>query len=77
MRGLWRYDVAAHTNLRAGAGITYGNECTEFDLSISRRYTSSENVPPTTSIGFSVKLAGIGETGENKWPARVCTARGA
>ncbi|MFO1210056.1 MAG: LPS assembly protein LptD [Amaricoccus sp.] len=77
VRGLWRYDVAAHSNLRAGAGITYGNECTEFDLSIQRRYTSSENLPPTTSIGFSLKLAGVGDSGDNKWPARVCTARGA
>ena len=61
LRGLWRYDVATNSNLRAGAGITYGNECAEFDLSVSRRYTSSNNVPPSTSIGFSVRLAGIGD----------------
>ena len=47
-------------------GITYGNECTEFDLSVSRRYTSSDNLPPSTSIGFSLRLAGIGETGEQQ-----------
>ena len=76
LRGLWRYDVASNSNLRAGAGITYGNECAEFDLSVSRRYTSSNNVPPSTSIGFNVRLAGIGERGERAWPARVCTARG-
>ena len=72
LRGLWRYDVASHSNLRAGAGITYGNECAEFDLSVSRRYTSSDNVPPSTSIGFSLRLAGIGEKGQADWPARVC-----
>ena len=72
LRGLWRYDVATHSNLRAGAGITYGNECAEFDLSVSRRYTSSDNVPPSTSIGFSLRLAGIGEKGQADWPARVC-----
>lgn len=72
LRGLWRYDVASHSNLRAGAGITYGNECAEFDLSVSRRYTSSDNVPPSTSIGFSLRLAGIGEKGQEDWPARVC-----
>ncbi len=72
VRGLWRYDVATHSNLRAGAGLTYGNECAEFDLSVSRRYTSSDNVPPSTSIGFSLRLAGIGEQGKVDWPARVC-----
>ena len=72
LRGLWRYDVASHSNLRAGAGITYGNECAEFDLSVSRRYTSSDNLEPSTSIGFSLRLAGIGEKGQEDWPARVC-----
>jgi LPS-assembly protein len=72
LRGLWRYDVEANENLRAGAGITYGNECAEFDLSVSRRYTSSFNVPPSTSIGFSVRLAGLGAPEERDWPERVC-----
>jgi LPS-assembly protein len=76
VRGLWRYDLASDSNLRAGAGVTYGNECAEFDLSVSRRYTSSDNVPPSTSIGFNLRLAGIGEDGEREWPARVCMARG-
>ena len=74
LRGLWRYDLAASGSLRAGAGITYGNDCTEFDLSISRRFTSSDNVPPSTSIGFNVRLAGFGEAGERAWPERVCRA---
>lgn len=75
VRGLWRYDVAAGANLRAGGGVTYGNDCAEFDLSVSRRYTSSTNVPPSTSIGFSVRLAGLGGSSERKWPAGVCAAR--
>jgi LPS-assembly protein len=76
LRGLWRYDLAENSNLRAGAGITYGNECAEFNLSVSRRYTTSSNVPPSTSIGFTVRLSGVGDNGERKWPARVCMARG-
>ncbi len=72
VRGLWRYDLEGGDNLRAGAGVTYGNECAEFDLSVSRRYTSSDNVPPSTSIGFSVQLAGVGEDGTRDWPTRVC-----
>jgi LPS-assembly protein len=76
LRGIWRYDVATNSNLRAGAGISYGNECAEFDLSVSRRYTTSSSVPPSTSIGFAVRLSGIGHEGEERWPARVCTPRG-
>jgi LPS-assembly protein len=76
LRGLWRYDLEAGKNLRAGAGIGYGNECAEFDLSVSRRYTSSDNLPPSTSIGFNLQLAGIGEDGERDWPPRVCGPQG-
>jgi LPS-assembly protein len=72
LRGLWRYDLVESGSLRAGAGVTYGNDCTEFDLSISRRFTSSDNVPPSTSIGFNVRLAGFGEAGERAWPDKVC-----
>ena len=72
VRGLWRYDIASDSNLRAGAGITYGTQCAEFDLSVSRRFTSSDNVPPSTSIGFNVSLAGLGDSEDRSWPARVC-----
>lgn len=72
LRGLYRYDLVAKAPLRAGASVTYGNECTELDLSISRRYTSTDNLPPSTSVGFSVQLAGLGDPQRARWPARVC-----
>ena len=72
LRGLWRYDAVESANLRAGAGITYGNECAEFDLSFQRRYTYTDNLPPSTSVAFGLKLSGFGDDGETKWPARVC-----
>lgn len=72
LRGLYRYDLAANDPLRAGVSVTYGNECTELDLSISRRYTSSDNLPPATSVGFSVQLAGLGDPQRARWPDRVC-----
>lgn len=75
VRGLWRYDVVARENLRTGGGVIYGNDCAEFDLSVSRRHTSSNNVPPSTSIGFSVRLAGLGGRNGRQWPAaRDCAA---
>jgi LPS-assembly protein len=76
LRGHWRYDAVSNDTLRAGGGITYGNECAEFDLSVSRRYTSWNNVPPSTSIGFGVRLAGLGEAGGETWPARACAPQG-
>lgn len=72
IRGDWRYDFASGSNIRAGGGVIYGNECAEFDLSVSRRFTSSDNVPPSTSVGFTVRLAGLGSTGTHDWPAQGC-----
>ena len=72
IRGDWRYDVVADANLRAGGGLTYGNQCAEIDLRVSRRFTSSANVPPSTSFAFTVRLAGLGQSGEREWPPRLC-----
>ncbi len=76
IRGLWRYDARRGEPLRAGGGLTYGNQCAEIDLGFVRRYTSSEDVPPSTSFGFSVRLAGIGDAPDREWPARACAPQG-
>lgn len=77
IRGNWRYNVADGENLRAGGGITYGNDCVELDLSVSRRYTSSDNLPAATTIGFGLRLAGLGASGsDRRWPARSCAVAG-
>jgi LPS-assembly protein len=77
VRGNWRYDAVRGANVRAGAGITYGNECAEIDLSVSRRYTSSDNLPPATTIGFGLRLAGLGASGtRDDWPPRTCAVAG-
>jgi LPS-assembly protein len=68
----WRYDAATGSNIRAGGSLTYGNECSEFDLSVSRRFTASANVPPSTSIGFTVRLIGLSGSGTEDWPRRTC-----
>ena len=72
LNGEWRYDVAQDANLRADGGLTYGNQCAEIDLRVSRRFTSSANVPPSTSFAFTVRLAGLGRAGEREWPPRLC-----
>ncbi|CAN5687769.1 LPS assembly protein LptD [soil metagenome] len=72
LSGNWRYDAVAARSIRAGGGLTYGNECAEFDLSVSRRFTASASVPPSTSVGFTVRLIGLGAAGSQDWPARTC-----
>lgn len=67
----WRFDGAAEEPTRAGVGLGYRNECVTVDLSLSRRFTSSTNVTPSTDLGFMVSLAGFGSRGGGG-PARRC-----
>ncbi len=54
-----RYDLTEDRPARAGIGIGYRIECAEVDFSVSRRYTSSTSVDPTTDFGLSVALRGF------------------
>ncbi|WP_458790362.1 LPS-assembly protein LptD [Yoonia sp. MH D7] len=54
-----RYDLAQDEPSTAGFGAIYTNECVVVDLSVSRRYTSSTTVEPSTSYGVSVTLNGF------------------
>jgi LPS-assembly protein len=58
-----RYDVARDETTQAGMGLRYRNECVDLNLSLSRRFTSSAIVAPSTDIGFTVAIRGFG-TGE-------------
>ncbi|MDT8855656.1 LPS assembly protein LptD [Paracoccaceae bacterium Fryx2] len=66
-----RYDFIAERATSAGLGLAFRNECLQVDLSLSRRFTSSTNVDPTTDFGLSVDLLGFGGGGE-AGPARIC-----
>lgn len=55
-----RYDVVAKRAANAGLGLTFRNECLAVDLSLSRRFTSSTSVKPTTSFSVSLELLGFG-----------------
>jgi LPS-assembly protein len=59
VRGDARYDIAADQPARAGFGVGWRNECVTVDLSVSRRYTSTDTVEPTTDFGLSVGLSGF------------------
>lgn len=56
----WRYDFVAEKAARAGVGLAYRNECISVDLSLSRRFTSSASVEPSTDIAVQVSLPGFG-----------------
>lgn len=66
-----RYDFDTDQMSRAGLGLAWRNECVELDLSLSRRFTSSTNVKPSTTFGLSVELVGFG-SGAKGGPARMC-----
>ncbi|MFM2389199.1 MAG: hypothetical protein RLZZ437_754 [Pseudomonadota bacterium] len=66
-----RYDLEADRGTIAGLGLAYKNECIEVDLSLSRRFTSSTSVQPTTDFSLSVDLIGFGG-GTEAGPARTC-----
>ena len=59
----WRYDFEAGDATQAGIGLEYSNECVSVDFSLSRRFTSSTSVTPTTDVGFSVSFFGFGAGG--------------
>lgn len=67
-----RYDVTADRTARAGIGLQYSNECVTVDFSVSRRFTSSTSVRPTTDFGLSVELTGLGDRGRGRVVRRAC-----
>ncbi len=67
-----RYDFEASRATRAGLGLAYKSECVLVDLSLSRRFTSSTSVQPTTDFGVTVELTGFG-AGTKAGPARRCS----
>ena len=68
----WKRDLLENRNVSAGLGVTYGNECIEIGLSLSRRFTSSNNVTPSTDINLTIQLAGFGGSSDTEWPAAQC-----
>ncbi len=66
-----RFDAVADRAESAGLKFAYRSECMAVDLSLSRRFTSSTSVRPTTDVGLSVQLLGFGGSAR-PGPARGC-----
>ena len=54
------YDFEADRGTLAALGVEFRTDCLAVDLSLSRRFTSSTSVNPTTDFGLSVELIGFG-----------------
>jgi LPS-assembly protein len=65
-----RYDPRDENVRNAGIGVQFQNECVTVDLSLSRRFTSSTSVDPTTDVNLRVALGGFGE--KARASQRVC-----
>lgn len=68
----WRYDVAASNSVEAGLGLEYRNECVKIGLSVSRNFTTSATVQPSTDIGLTVALLGFSVKSNDKSYNRTC-----
>jgi LPS-assembly protein len=66
-----RYDFESKRMANANGSLIFRNECLLVDLSLSRRFTSSTSVSPTTDFGLSVELLGFGGSSA-VGPARQC-----
>lgn len=66
-----RYDFESKRMANANGSLVFRNECLLVDLSLSRRFTSSTSVSPTTDFGLSVELLGFGGSSA-VGPARQC-----
>ncbi|MDQ2065607.1 LPS assembly protein LptD [Xinfangfangia sp. CPCC 101601] len=66
------YDFEGGRGTLAGLGLEYRTDCIAVDLSLSRRFTSSTNVTPTTDFGLSFELIGINGKGA-AGPSRRCS----
>lgn len=65
-----RYDFASDQGTVAGLGLEFQNECALFGVSLSRRFTSSTSVTPTTAFSLRLDLVGFGSGAGG--PARTC-----
>ncbi len=68
----WRFDAGNNETAEAGVGLEYRNECVKFELTVSRRFSTSTTVLPSTDIGLSVGLLGFSVNSKDKSYSRKC-----
>ncbi|MDA5555893.1 LPS-assembly protein LptD [Shimia sp. MMG029] len=68
----WRYDAVAGKSARAGVGMQYRNECVQVELSLSRRFSTSDTVQSSNTFGINVALLGFSVNSNDKSYSRTC-----
>ncbi|WP_170556921.1 LPS-assembly protein LptD [Ruegeria atlantica] len=68
-----RYDLSESEPIRYGLGVTYQNECVKVNMTVSRRFTSSSSIEPSTEFGFTVALTGYSVEGGGQQYKRRCS----
>lgn len=56
-----RYDFTANRAQKAQLGLEYRNECVTVEMSVQRRFTSSDELRPDTSFDLGIRLGGFGQ----------------
>ncbi|WP_299075831.1 LPS assembly protein LptD [uncultured Ruegeria sp.] len=68
-----RYDFAESEPIRLGLGVTYQNECVQVNMSVTRRFTSTSTIEPSTEFGFTLSLTGYALEGGGQTYKRKCS----
>ncbi|WP_171228176.1 LPS-assembly protein LptD [Ruegeria sp. HKCCA4008] len=68
-----RYDLNQSEPIRLGLGVTYQNECVQVNMSVSRRFTSTSTIEPSTEFGFTLSLTGYALEGGGNTYKRKCS----
>ncbi|SLN18559.1 LPS-assembly protein LptD [Pseudooctadecabacter jejudonensis] len=68
-----RYDVISNSPSRTGLEVGWQNECVTVDFSVSRRFTTSTTLSPSTDFGLSIGLNGFSAGRSADVPAHQCT----
>lgn len=67
-----RYDARSSSPTRTGLEIGWKNECVTVDFSVSRRFTSSTTLTPSTDFGFEIGLNGFSAGRSGSVPSHDC-----
>ncbi|WP_170477891.1 LPS-assembly protein LptD [Ruegeria arenilitoris] len=68
-----RYDFSESEPIRAGLGVTYRNECVQFGVTLTRRFTSTSSIEPTTEFGFTLAMTGYSVESGGKKYKKTCS----
>jgi LPS-assembly protein len=61
----YRYDFTEEQAASAGLGLEYTNECVTVELGVSRRFSETDSLDPTTSYSFSIGFGAFGNQSQS------------